>query len=116
MAFIDEFSDCMGDTAIWRELTGRARVGGKATYATGIEFSCRQVQISKLVRDQNGDQVLSSSHIWMARSTDTNMDPPPDVKADDQIELSNGDTPQILAVERPQDENGDPAFTKVFFK
>lgn len=116
MSFINEFSDCLGDTAIWREFVSRGRVGGVPTYKTGIEFDARLVQKSKLVRDQNGDQVISSSNVILGNSIDTNLDDPPDVRADDEIELSNGDIPVILTVERPQDETGVAAYTKVFFK
>lgn len=115
MAFIDDFKDFLGDTAIWRKFASRDQFGDP-TYNDDIEFTARLVQTTKLVRDQNGDQVISRAHIWLGETADTDLLEPPDVRPDDQIELSNGDTPVILSVERPQDENGLAAFTKVFFK
>jgi len=95
--FIEEFSDCLGDTATWREFSSRDRFG-KATFATGIVFDARLVQKSRLVRDQNGDEIISSSQLWLGNGVDTNFDEPPDVRAEDEIELSNGDTPLIITL------------------
>ncbi len=115
MAFIDEFSDCLKDTAIWRKFVSRNEFG-VVTYGDDIEFTARLVELTKLVRDQNGDQVVSRAHVWLGETTDTNLEQAPNVKPDDQVELSNGETPVILSIERPQDETGLATHTKVFFK
>lgn len=115
MTFIDEFSDCLSDTATWRELLSRDKFGAR-TFKTGIVFTARLVQETKLVRDQNGDQVVSSAQLWLGETADTNLIQAPNVNPDDEIELSNGDTPVILSIQRPQDETGLAPFVKVFFK
>lgn len=110
MAFIDEFKDMMTDTVIWhpayKNIDSRDDFGvqkfGKTT-----EFAARLVKKSKLVRAQNGDEVVSTAHIWIAGS--------PDISPIDKIELSDGSKPVILSVERFQDELG-PSHTKVFFR
>lgn len=115
MTFIDEFSDCLSDTATWREFSSRDRFG-KPTFKTGIVFTARLVEKTKLVRDRNGDEVVSSAQLWLGETADTNLIQAPDVKPDDEIELSNGETPVILRIDRAQDETGLAPFIKIFFK
>lgn len=115
MAFIDDFADMLNSTATWQKFLSRDRAGAP-TYGAAIEFTARLVEKNRLVRAGNGDQIISTSHVWLGETSDTNLDAPPDIDPADQITLANGDTPTILSVERPQDETGVAAYTVVYFK
>lgn len=115
MAFIDDFADMLISTATWKKFLSRDRAGAP-TYGAGITFTARLVEKNRLIRASNGDQIVSSSHVWLGTTDDTNLTAPPDVDPEDQIVLANGDTPTILSTERPQDETGEAAYTVVYFK
>jgi hypothetical protein len=115
MPFINDFADLLNDTIIWRQKTGRNDFGAR-TFGTGITFTARVVKKTKMVRDIRGDQVVSTAQVWIGTTDDTNLDAPPNVSPEDQIELSNGQTPDILMIEQPQDESGVAAYTKVYFR
>lgn len=114
MPFVDDFADCLNDTATWKRFQSRDRAGSP-TYDAGITFTARLVEKNRLIRAGNGDQIVSSSHVFLGTTDDTNLEAPPDVDPEDQILLSNGDTPTIAKVDRPQDETGVAAYTLVYF-
>lgn len=56
----------------------------------------------------DGTEVTSSAQVW--------MDGDVNVKTEDKITLPDSTTPEILRVDRPQDENGDIDHTKLFLR
>lgn len=111
MAFVNDFLDMMSDTLRWRPLAGRDDYGAPDYGSTdGDEFECRLVRENKLVRTVQGDEVVSTAHVWIGGT--------PMVRPEDQIELSDGTTPEILSVEIFQDEDGGEllSHTKVYFR
>lgn len=106
MAFMDDLADLFTQTVIWRALTGRDDFG-KPTYGAGTSLSARVVRKNKLIRDTNGDEVVSSAQAHINGNSD--------IAPDDQVELPDGDTPHILSVERFPDETGY-IYTRVFFR
>lgn len=106
MAFVDDLSDLMTDVAIWYPLTGRDDFGAP-TYGDGTEYAARLVRRHKLVRDAEGDEIVSTAQLWLQGA--------PAISPDDRVTLSDGTSPPIAAVERYQDETG-ASHTKVFFR
>jgi len=108
MAFADDFKDMAADTATWKPFVDRDRFGAP-TYGDAVTFDhVRLVRKHKLVRNAQGDEVVSTAQLWIIES------PAPAVGPEDEITLSNGTTPPIIAVDCPQDEEGE-AYTKVYF-
>jgi len=107
MAFIDDLADLLTDTCSWQPLTSRGRTG-QPTYGSSTPFSCRLVQKTRMVRDTAGDEVVSSCHVVIKGT--------PNVQPEDKVTLSTGGAPTILAVERPGDETGLPAYTRIYFR
>ena len=108
MAFVDDFQDMAPDTATWEPKDDRDQFG-KPTYGDAVTFDhVRLVRKHKLVRNLQGDEVVSTAHIWIMEH------PAPEVGPEDRITLSDGTTPTIASIERFQDEDGD-SHTKVYF-
>lgn len=103
--FIDEFSDCFPDTATWKALSTRDEFGAP-TFGAGTSYSGRLVRRHKMVRDAAGEEVLSTAHFWFQGA--------PAIDPDDEVTLSDGTTPPIVAIERVPDEDG-ACYTKVYF-
>lgn len=118
MAFIDEFAELLNDSITHNPInaTNPRDVHGAPNYDSGLSYAARVLKESKLVRDQNGDQVLSSYHVWIGSSDDTNLEAPPNVDPRDEIVLSDGKRPTILAVEQFQDDTSVISHTKVYFR
>lgn len=95
----------MPSAAAWEPLTGRDTYGAP-TYGAPTSFACRLVRENRLVRDAQGDEVVSTAHVWLGGT--------PAVAPDDRVTLSDGTTPTIASVERFPDETGD-SHTKVYF-
>ena len=106
MPITDDLRDMFPSTAAWAPLTGRAE-SGAPTYGAGTSFAARLVRRHKLVRDTQGDQVVSTAHVWLLGS--------PAVAPDDRVQLADGTAPPIVAVERFEDEAG-ASHTKVYFR
>ena len=110
MAFINDLLDLFTETVTWNPLESRDAYGAP-TYTEGvtanIDIPARLVRRTKMVRDKNGDEVVSTAHVWIG--ADCNVQP------DDQIVLEDDSTPVILAVERSVDEHGNRT-TKVYFR
>lgn len=109
MSIVDTLKNLCDDTASWEPLTGRDRAGAP-TYGSATAFTdCRLVRAHKLVRDRNGDQVISSAQLWIME------DPGPEIDPDDQVTLSDGTKPPIITVQIFQGRAG-ASYTKVFFR
>ena len=104
--FVSEFGDLMTDTATWAAFVSRDDFGS-ATFATGTDLTCRLVRKHKMVRDMEGDEVLSTAQLWVLGNSE--------ITPEDRITLSDATTPIIAAIERFQDEYG-ASHTKVYFR
>lgn len=98
--------DLFTDTVTYRAFSSRD-VFGAPTYGSGTEYAARVVREHHLVRDGQGDEVVSTAQVWIKGT--------PEVDPEDQVELSDGTTPEILTSERFQDERG-ASHTKVYFR
>lgn len=105
MSFINEFRDLLNDTITHYPLASRDAYG-KPTYNSGTQYSVRLVKTNKLITNNEGKEVVSTSHIWILGT--------PNISPEDKIELSNGDIPVVAAVETFQDEIGT-SHVKVYF-
>lgn len=109
MTFADDFRDmCQTpiDVAafIGRDGYGAPQYGSPVTYP-----NCRVSYRPTLVRrvgDADTQQVVARGVIWMM--TTDRIDP------EDRIELPDGTAPPILAIDMPQDEDGE-SHVKVWF-
>lgn len=109
MAFVDDLRDMMPDSATWRQLASRDDYGAP-TFETATDSSfdhVRLVRRNKMVRSAAGDLIASTAQMWIAGA--------PAVSPQDQIELSDGSTPEIISVERFQDETGE-CHSVVYFR
>lgn len=104
--FINEFSDLMKDTVTHYQMSSRDSYGA-ITYGSGTEYQSRVVYKRELVRDSNGNQVVSKGVVWFMAYVNINPD-------QDKITLPDGTSPPILAVERFPDNVGDN-HTKLYF-
>lgn len=68
------------------------------SYGADVEYQCRIVRKPKLVRDEQGREVVSNATIWLATA--------PGIGTNDRVTLPDGSQPQILYVARFPDENG----------
>lgn len=112
MAFIDDFAELLTDSAVWEPLSGRDDYGAPS-YGAPTTFAARLTREHKMVRDLQGDEVLSTGQLWLKGA--------PAVGPEDRITLSDGTQPELLSIERFQDEagaNGTPSYshTKVYFR
>ena len=80
----------------------------KKSYNTGVSHAARIRFGNVGVYGPYGTEVTSSAQVW--------MDGDVNVKTEDQITLPDSTTPEILRVDRPQDENGDIDHTKLFLR
>ena len=105
MSFINDFKECFTVDVTHEPLSSRDDFG-KPTYGTPVPFKARVVREHKLVRDKDGQEVVSTAQCWLLGN--------PVVSPDDQITLEDATTPAIVMIERFQDEIG-PSHTKVYF-
>lgn len=107
MSFLNDLKDLMPDTASWKPFVDRDDFG-KPNYgsATAID-NCRLIEKNQMVRDTNGDEVLSTSHLWIPSDEA--------ITSESEVTLSDSTTPSILSVLHIPDEKGDK-HTKVFFR
>ena len=71
------------------------------TYGTDVEYAAQIEQKARMVRDDQGRQVVSSTTVYLATTTE--------IKPDARVTLPSGFTPRspkIVTVERPSDEAG----------
>lgn len=79
---------------------------GRPTYATATEHRAHVSEKSRLIKTDHGEEVMSSGQVWIAD--------PLTMSTEDQVELPDGRTPEVVRVEVYNDENG-PNWTKVYF-
>jgi len=109
MSIVDTLQNLCNDTASWQAFVSRDRAGKPTHGDVTALTNCRLVRKHKLVRDKNGDQVLSTAQLWIM------VDPGPEIGPDDLITLSDATTPPIITVELFQGSGGS-SHTKVFFR
>ncbi len=74
-------------------------VYGQATYGTAVSMAARISKAPKLVRADDGREVVAGSTAW--------VDPVSTIiGARDRVTLPDGTTPTVLSVERIPDERG----------
>lgn len=111
-----DFLDECNDTAQWEKLKSRDGYG-KPSFILQGTYPSRYIRKNRKVRTREGQEVVSTAHLWMLPSV-TSGDPFPLVSPDDRVVLSDGKTPQIAAVEVFEDEvtaTQGPTHTVVYF-
>ena len=102
---ISDWSDLFTQTITHAAFNTRDSYG-KSSFDSGVNYSARIVFKQKLVRKDDGSEVLSRGIVWILGN--------PTITSEDQITLPDGSTPPILSYEQPSDE--DVAHhVKVFF-
>jgi len=110
MPFGDDFKDVCNDTATWEPLDSRDRYNVPSYGPSSPLNNVRRNKEHRLVRNAQGDEVISSENIWIVGGTI------PAITPEGRITLSDGSAPKILSVELPQDDDGSVSHAKVFFE
>jgi hypothetical protein len=92
-----EFAELMVDTVLVAKLSARSAYGDR-TYGADVSYEARVVVQNKMVRTQQGDEVVSRSHAYIFGA--------PGITVDDRVTLADGSQPVLLSVEQFPDENG----------
>jgi hypothetical protein len=103
-----EFLDFLRQTITVEPFTGRNQFGAP-TYGAAVSYNARVGGKQMLVRDTQGQQVVSRQQVWIATAAV--------IKIVDRLTLPAGYDPQvpvILSVERPPDETGQVHHAEVF--
>lgn len=95
---ISDFADMFPQTIVHSEFGGRDAYG-KRSFGSPTSYSARVINRNKLVKASDGSEKMSTSQVWIQGL--------PTVTPEDQIELPDGTTPIILAVEEYPDQDGD---------
>lgn len=109
MSFVDDFGDMCVTPITVSEFLGRNSYGAPQYGSPVVYPSCRISYKPTMVRrigQPDTQQVVARGTVWIM-TNDT-------IGSEDQIEFPDGETPPILAVDRPQDETG-AAHVKVWF-
>ncbi len=80
---------------------------GVDSYNTAVEYSGRVVYKNKSVINATGEEVVSRGAVWLQTKTVINTT--------DKITLPDGSSPELISVDRPQDQDGDH-HVKIFFR
>ncbi len=97
---ISEFTDLLHQTITIEPWTGRDGYGNPS-YGAGVSYSARIVGKSQLIRDTQGQEVVSQYTVYLLSNAT--------VDARSRVTLPAGyapTTPPVLAVGRYPDENG----------
>ncbi len=105
MSFIDDFKECFTVTVTHKPFLSQDGFS-EPTYGSGVNFKARVVREHKLVRNKEGQEVVSTAQCWLQGN--------PVISPADQITLEDATTPAIVMIEQLQDEIG-PSHTKVYF-
>lgn len=97
MSFETQFLSLMNSTVTVSTRASHNNYG-EASYGSGTSYRARINAKSGFVRTASGETVEFTTTIWM-NSTKA-------FTADDRVALPDGTTPEVLAVERPFDEDG----------
>ena len=79
---------------------------GEPQPEAGIVCPARIQNKRKMIRNADGDEIVSSAVVYLDGSVD--------IDAADAIQLEDGSQPLILQVDSSPDENGNTYFRKVF--
>lgn len=106
MTDISAWLDCMSST-ITREPFVSHDKYGEETYGAAVPIQCRVQEKIERVAIASGEEVLSRGRVYLGSITG--------VETKDRITLPDGTTPEILSVQKVNDEDG-PHHEVLFFK
>ena len=105
MSLDSEFKELMPHTVTLKTVSSRDSYN-TITYSTGTNYTARVVYKNERVRLANGSESVARGMVWLFGA--------PTVTIEDQLVLPDSSTPEILAIEKFPDEDGDH-HTKVYF-
>ncbi len=105
MSFINDFKELMTVTVTVAPLSSQDGFS-KPTYGAAVSFKARVVREHKLVRDKEGQEVVSTAQCWINGN--------PVISPEAQVTLEDATTPAVVMIEQFQDERG-PSHTKIYF-
>jgi hypothetical protein len=91
------FGDMMHDEVQWAVRLSLDAYNA-ATYATATAVQCRIAHRTRMVRNLEGQEVVSTATIYCAGN--------PGIGPEDQITMPDGSTPPVLVVKTPKDDMG----------
>lgn len=97
MAFESAFLTLMNSTVTVSTRSGHNNYG-EPTYGSGTDYRARILGKDGFIRTASGETVEFTTVVWVASTKSFTVD--------DRIALPDGSTPQVVAVERPFDEDG----------
>lgn len=100
MAFESAFLSMMPSTIKVSTRTGHSNYGEPTFAATTTNYRARIVDKPGFVRTANGETIEFTSVCWIASTGGT-------ITVDDRVTMPGGTTPQIVAVERYPDQDGN---------
>ncbi len=80
---------------------------GVDSYNTAVEYAGRVVYKNTSVINAAGEEVVARGAVWLQTTTVINTT--------DKITLPDGSTPELISVDRPQDQDGNHHI-KLFFR
>jgi hypothetical protein len=100
MGVLEDFGDMMPHTVLIAPKTGADRFN-KPTYGADVSHRALVADKLQMVRDRNGEEVVSNTEIY--------LDGParPELAPESRVTLPTGETPPILSISRYPDEHGD---------
>lgn len=102
---ISDWLDLMPATVTVQRFLGRDSYG-KPSFATAVSYRARVNNVTRLVRNAEGEQVVARGRAWLAT-----VDP---ITTQDRVGLPDGTFPIILNVNQVPDESG-PLYTSLDF-
>jgi uncharacterized membrane protein len=97
MSFESAFLSLMNSTVTVSTRSGHNNYG-EPTYAAGVNYRARIHEKAGFVRTADGEVIEVVTEVWV-NSTKA-------FTVDDRVTLPNGTVPQVVAVNRPFDEDG----------
>ena len=105
MSFEAQFLSLMNSTVTLSTRSGHNSYG-EPSFGSGTGYRARIHEKAGFVRTADGETLEITTEVWV-NSTKA-------FTVDDRIQLPNGTTPQIVAVNRPFDEDGAQHHIKLF--
>jgi len=103
---ISDFLDMMPHTIQLSEFSGSSDSYGAPVYNSPVSYSARVSYKPILVKNKQGEEVVARGVVWVGAAIT--------IATEDQIELPDGTTPPIMAVDSLADEDG-LHHSKVYF-
>jgi len=103
---ISDFTDMMPHTIQLSEFSGSNDSYGAPVYNSPVSYAARVSYKPTLVKNKEGEEVVARGVAWVGSAIVVNTE--------DQIELPDGTTPPVLAVDSLADEDG-LHHSKVYF-